>query len=369
MKAISIVPHVAGISVVDRQEPRISAPDEVKLRVLQIGICGTDREEVNGGRADAPPGKKELVIGHEMFGRVVEVGSSVTAVKPGDYGAFTVRRGCGQCKACLNNRSDMCYTGRYTERGIKGADGYQTPYVVDKEQYLVKIPGKIKDIGVLTEPMSVAAKAIDEALIIQQARISGFDGEKNWLAGKWVMVAGLGPIGLLAAFALRLHGAQVLGLDVVDEDTLRPQLLKEIGGSYIDGRKLKPTDIDTNCGEMDFIFEATGVARLQVQLIDALAPNGIYVITGIPEAGRPITVMGGDIMQQLVLKNQVVLGSVNASLRHFSQAVAYLEQSMQQWPRAISRVITTRVPHTEFETALENHSPNEIKTVVQWADE
>src|ERR1035438_8598936 len=99
MKAIAIVPGTAGTRIVDRPEPAITGSDEVKVRVEHVGICGTDREEVSGGRADAPDGQKELVIGHEMFGQVVSVGSSVTRVKPSDYAVFTVRRGCAEC-AC-----------------------------------------------------------------------------------------------------------------------------------------------------------------------------------------------------------------------------------------------------------------------------
>jgi threonine dehydrogenase-like Zn-dependent dehydrogenase len=183
MKAIAIIPGTTQVSLINIDEPVITSPDEVKLRVLQVGICGTDREEVSGGRAKAPENKKELVIGHEMFGEVVETGSSVTKVKKGDFGVFMVRRGCGKCKACLNNRSDMCFTGDYTERGIKGADGYQAAYVVDSEPYLVKVPEAMKNIGVLTEPMSVAAKAISEALVIQKARLNDFEDPSRWLQG------------------------------------------------------------------------------------------------------------------------------------------------------------------------------------------
>lgn len=197
MKAIALVPGTKHVSLADIAEPQINAPDEVKIKIWYVGICGTDREEANGGRADAPEGKKELIIGHEMFGEVVATGEAVTIVKPGDYAVFTVRRGCNECLACLNNRSDLCYTGNYTERGIKGADGFQAEYVVDKEKYLVKVPQNMREIGVLTEPMSVAAKAIDEALIIQGARLKNIDPGERWLEGKKALVAGIGPIGLM----------------------------------------------------------------------------------------------------------------------------------------------------------------------------
>ncbi|HET8752777.1 MAG TPA: glucose 1-dehydrogenase, partial [Salinimicrobium sp.] len=352
MKAISLLPGTTNISLVDVEEPQIQARDEIKIKVMQVGICGTDREEASGGRADAPPGEEKLIIGHEMFGEVMEIGEAVKKVKKGDFGLFTVRRGCEKCVACKNNRSDMCFTGDYTERGIKAIDGFQAQYVVDKEQYFVKVPDAIKDIGVLTEPMSVAAKAIDEALIIQKARFKDFEESGEWLKGKKALVAGIGAIGLLGAFALRLRGAEVYGLDIVDEKTLRPQILKDIGGKYVDGRKVKTTDLDDELGEMDFIFEATGFAELQVNLIDALGINGIYVQTGIPGGNTDVTIDGANLMRQLVLKNQVVLGSVNASPRHFEIAVADLKGSKEKWPEAVKQLITEKVPFSDFKTAL-----------------
>ena len=366
MKAIALVPGTTNVSLVDVPEPHIAAPDEVKIKIWQVGICGTDREQAEGGRADAPEGKTQLIIGHEMFGEVVEIGSEVKRVQKGDYGVFIVRRGCGKCKACMNGRSDMCFTGDYTERGIKGADGFQAEYVVDKEPYLVKVPGEMKEIGVLTEPMSVASKAIDEAMIIQQARLSDFDESLNWLKGKRALVAGIGPIGLMAAFALRLRGAEVIGMDIVDKNSYRPAILERIGGKYVDGRKINTLNFDEECGDADFVFEATGIAKLQIELIDTLARNGIYVATGIPAGERPLTISAGAIMKQLVLKNQIIVGSVNASLKHYQMAVEDLHKSFQNWPDAIKAVITEKIPATDFYTALHRHSQDEIKVVVEW---
>jgi threonine dehydrogenase-like Zn-dependent dehydrogenase len=366
MKAITIVPHVAEVTLTDVSEPEITSPYDIKIRVLQVGICGTDREEVAGGRADAPDGKRSLIIGHEMFGQVIKTGSKVQIAKKGDFGLFTVRRGCNECPACLNNRSDMCYTGKYTERGIKGADGFQAEYVIDNEQYFIQVPNSCKDIGVLTEPMSVAAKAIDEALVIQQARQKDIGPEGNWLKGKKALVAGLGPIGLMTVFALRLQGATVTGLDIVDEMSLRVQILRNLQGNYIDGRKVQTTNIDDTFGEFDFVFEATGIAMLQIQLIDTLANNGIYIATGIPAGNRPMTITAGEIMQQLVLKNQILLGSVNAGIKHYKMAVEYLQQSQEYWPGLIEKVITNRFSYEEYDNALHSHQKDEIKVVVKW---
>ena len=365
MKAISLVPGTKNVSLVDVEEPVVEGANEIKMKVIEVGVCGTDREQAHGGRADAPPGKDQLILGHEMFGKVVEIGDQVTAAKVGDYGIFTVRRGCGKCSACNNNRSDMCFTGDYTERGIKAKDGFQAEFVVDEEQYFVKVPDEIKHIGVLAEPMSIVSKAIDEAEKIQSARLGDFQSNENWLKGKKTLVGGIGAVGLLAAFALRLRGAEVYGLDIVNEMNLRPQLLKQIGGKYIDGRILKTTNLDDEFGEVDFVFEAAGFAMLQIELIDALGVNGVYVTTGIPAGDVPITLNGADIMRQLVLKNQVLLGSVNASRKHFDIAVADLLESNKKWPQAIKRMVSEHVPFTDFKTAL-NSSKEELKTAVKW---
>jgi threonine dehydrogenase-like Zn-dependent dehydrogenase len=367
MKAVTLVPGTKTLRLRDRPEPTITAPDEVKVQVLQVGICGTDREEASGGRAEAPPGQEELVIGHEMLGRVVEAGAGVTRVRPEDYAAFTVRRGCGHCPACAADRSDMCYSGGYAERGIKGRDGYQTEYVVDSEQYVVKVPNPIASVGVLTEPTSVAEKAIDEALRIQTARLPGATDPATWLDGKRVMVAGLGPIGLLAAFALRLRGASVLGLDVVGVDTTRPRLLKRIGGDYVDGRQVRPEALGEHLGQIDLILEATGVAHLEFDLLSALGTNGVYVVTGVPGGDRPIEIDGATLMRKLVLGNQVVVGSVNASRSHFEAAVQDLERARDRWGDAIEKIITHRLSYTEFADALTSHPADEVKTVLEWA--
>lgn len=363
MKAIAIIPEQKNAFIIERSEPQIKHPDEIKLRILQVGICGTDREEVKGGRADAPPGSEELIIGHENFGIVVETGDAVTAVKPGDYAMFSVRRDCEVC--VCGGYNDMCPKGEYTERGIKGRDGFQAEYVVDVERYIVKIPEEIKTIGVLAEPMSVSEKAINECVRIQCARIPGAKS-KDWLKGKTTLVAGLGSIGLLAAFILRLRGADVLGLDIVDEDTLRPSVLKGINGTYIDGRKVNALNLDKKYGHIDLIFEATGVPKLEFNLIDALGINGIYVLTGIPAGSRPININGAMLIQQLVLKNQIMLGSVNAGMADFNKGIEELLEAHHKYPEEIHKIITDKIPVADFQKAFDIHNADSIKTIIEW---
>ncbi len=366
MKAISIKPGTKNINLVDRPEPNISAPDDVKVKVIRVGICGTDREEASGGRSLAPKGSADLVLGHEMFGRVVETGKSVTRVKKDDYIVFTVRRGCGKCLPCLMNRSDMCLTGEYHERGIWGLDGYQTEYVVDKEQYIVHVPSELESIGVLTEPTSVAEKAIDEAVRIQTSRLPEAGSTPDWLYGKRCLVAGLGPIGLLAAIALVLRGADVYGLDIVDEKSVRPQWLEKIGGKYLDGRSIPAQKVAESVVPMDLVFDATGVAPVEFNLLDALGMNGVYVLTGVPGGDRPLQIDGADLIRRLVLKNQVMIGSVNAARDHFQFAVDDLAHAKLLWGDHLNKLITNRHRSDEFSSAFSHHGDDEIKAVVEW---
>ncbi len=366
MKAISIKPGTTSIQLVDRVEPKISVPDEVKVKIIRVGICGTDREEAAGGRSLAPQGSGDLVLGHEMFGKVVEVGKSVSRVKPGDFVVFTVRRGCGKCLPCLMNRSDMCLTGDYHERGIWGLDGYQTEYIVDKEQYVVRVPAELEAVGVLTEPTSVAEKAIDEAVRIQSARLPDAGATPKWLFGKKCLVAGLGPIGLLAAVSLKLRGAEVYGLDIVDEGTARPKWLATIGGKYIDGRKIPAQKVADAVVPMDLVFDATGFAPVEFNLLDALALNGVYVLTGVPGGDRALQIDGADLVRRLVLKNQVMVGSVNAARDHFQMAVDDLMHAQLLWGDHLKKLITNRHRFDDFASALQHHGDDEIKATIEW---
>lgn len=367
MKALVLIPGTTTLQLVDRAEPTVIHPDEVKLQVLQVGICGTDREQAAGGRALLPEGQSDLVIGHEMFGQVVAVGAEVTRVQPGDYAVFTVRRGCSLCLPCRMDRADMCRSGKYHERGIWGLDGYQVQYAVDRQQHVVRVPPEVATCGVLAEPLSVVEKAIDETVRIQQARLPDAQATPWWLFGRRCLVAGLGPIGLLAAMVLRLRGAEVYGLDIADPQNARVQWLNSIGGQYIDSRHVATDTIDDTIGEMDLIVEAAGVTSLAFNLIDALAMNGAYVLTGIPGAERPFEFSGAELMRQLVLDNQVMVGSVNAARDHFQMAVEDLQSAQRCWGDLLGQLITQKVPYTDFTAALTRRSKDDIKVIIEWA--
>ncbi len=370
MKAITFEPGRRDLKIADRPEPEITRPGEVKLKVLGVGVCGTDRERIAEGKARVPEGFSDIVIGHENMGRVVETGPAVTKVKPGDLAAFTIRRGCAECLPCNSGRPDMCRTGNYRDRGLVGMDGFNSEYAVDSEEYVVKIPESLAPSGVLLEPMSVVEKAVAESLRLQFARLPDALSSPDWLYGKKALVAGIGNIGLLAALALRLRGAEVWGLDIVDSANARVKWLLGIGGLYIDGRSVKPEKVDDVFGPMDMVVEAAGVPGLEFGLFDTLARDGIYVVAGIPaegEHGGKVTVDGAALMSRLVRMNLLVFGSVSSAPGHFRAAVDDFIRAEYRWKGHLARMITGERDYRDFRDVFTARDEKEIKSVIRWA--
>ncbi len=160
MLAVGMVRGKLGVHTFKLPKPEIKQPDEVLVRVKEVGVDGTDFNMVRYNLQDIAEGHNEMVMGHEMVGVAEAVGSGVKSLAPGDAVVMTVRRGCGICQPCLHNQSDMCMTGLYTERGIHKRDGFLTEFVVDQEQYIVKVPNGLGKLAVFTEPVSIAEKGI-----------------------------------------------------------------------------------------------------------------------------------------------------------------------------------------------------------------
>jgi threonine dehydrogenase-like Zn-dependent dehydrogenase len=125
--------------------------------------------------------------------------------------------------------------------------------------------------------------------------------------------------------------------------------------------------VEKKIGGMDFILDATGIAQLEFNLLDALALNGMYVITGIPDGDRPLQIPGGELIRQLVLDNQIMLGSVNAAHGHFQMAADDLAQAHLRWGAKIEGLITNRYSPDQFAGLKDQHQPDAIKEVIEWA--
>jgi threonine dehydrogenase-like Zn-dependent dehydrogenase len=362
----------------DVPEPELNSPDQMLIRVLEVGICGTDRAIVRGEAGEVAPGAGYLILGHEMLGEVVAAGKDAARdYAPGDLVVCTVRRPCRQpeCPTCAHGESDLCYTGKFTERGIYHADGYMTSRVVESTEFTVKLPPELRPYGVLMEPTTVVEKAILEAVLVQHRLdwVKELNNERaikrDWRFVRQALVAGAGPIGMMAAFLLRLHGVETHVTDIVPTDGYKAALVKSIGAHYWNSLETPPAEVARQVGNIDLIVEATGIAPVAWELLAALGVNGVLVFTGVPgDRGGEFQMQGGHLMRQQVLWNQIVMGSVNANRSYFLHAVKDLSEIARRWPEALAKVVTAHHPMEDFESALTIQPKDEVKAVFDIPD-
>src|SRR6266496_5874497 len=164
MKAIAVYPgkpnsmHLEDIPV--PQVTDIPHGRGVLVKVLRVGVDGTDKEINAAEYGDSPEGDDFLITGHESLGRVAEVGDNVPShIRPGSLVVATVRRP-GTSVYDQIGLQDMTTDDVYFERGINKHHGYLCEYYVEDHRYVVPLPESLSETGVLLEPMTVAEKAI-----------------------------------------------------------------------------------------------------------------------------------------------------------------------------------------------------------------
>jgi len=365
MKAIALRKNSTTVELIDIPKPTPKT-GEVLVKAIRCGLCGTDREIIRRGIPDVPPDEDFLVLGHECLGRVDKIDSQArTQLKVGDLVTAQVRRGCGECNACQTGHSDYCYTGKYTERGIHKVQGFFTEYFTDKPQYLVPVPNDIEDMGVLAEPMSISTKAYEVI-----ARLLGrvcFDGACS-LRGRQekALVAGHGPIGILAAMLLIIEGYDVSMLGRRQEGDLQREFIRSFGARYLDGSKDEDRKVADEEGGFFLIIEATGLAELTFRLPAILGRNGILILTGVPRGPQAICFDGNSFMANLVRYNQTITGTVNASRENFETGLDYLRMFKEKFPEASPGIITGRYTLDNWREAFGKKATNEIKAVIEF---
>lgn len=347
MRALTVIPEQPGsAAVTDVPEPGPEQGD-VLVDGLALGVCGTDREIIAGVYGQAPAGRERLVLGHESLGVVREAPAN-GAFEAGDLVVGIVRRPDPvPCDACARGEWDMCRNGLFTERGINQRDGYGSERWRVESDFCIKLDPGLRSVGMLLEPTTVVAKAVEQ---IQRI------GEAMQFAPRRVLVTGAGPIGLLGAMLAVQRGLEVHVLDRVS-DGPKPELVEQLGATYHCG------DIADAMGKAgaDAILEATGVGKLVFDAMEHLAPGGVVCLTGLSPAGGTLSVDAGSINRDLVLRNNVVLGSVNANRRHYQAGADALAAADRSW---LERLITRRVPLESYEEALESE-PDDVKVVIE----
>ena len=369
MKAVAVFPESRQVKLIDQDVPRISRPDQVLLRLLDVGICGTDKEICSFEYGTPPPGDDYLVIGHESLGEIVQVGPSVERLRPGDLVVPSVRRPCPRrgCLACRTGHQDYCYTGEFTERGIKGAHGYMTEYaVVDYERYMTVVPPGLREIAVLAEPLTIAEKALAQIFWMMQHRPPWLDPQtpsQERGSGLSALVLGIGPVGLLGAMTLAMAGFTTYVYSRELPPSPRIDLVHDIGATYVSSQSTTFPDLAEQIGNIDLVYEAVGHSHFALQALQVLGTNGIFVITGVPGLQAFIEADPARLMRDMVLKNQVLLGTVNAGPEAFAAALRDLDAFRRRWPAVVGTLIAGRYP-PEQAPDLVLGRPTGIKTVI-----
>ncbi len=330
MQALVTQPGVAGSThVAAVPEPD---GDGVLLRVLEVGVCGTDREISHGLFGVAPDNGATLVLGHELLGVVERDGQGFAR---GDLVTATVRRSCRHCLACSDGFPDSCLTGDYVERGITRLNGFARELVVEDPGQLVPIPRSLGRLGVLAEPASICERALRHARAI---------GNRQPWELQRALVLGAGAVGTLVTYLLRLSDVEVWTA------SLEPShdLVSASGAQYV---PLPATDLQ-ELGGFDLVVEAAGDAQLMADALGLLRRSGVACLLGIDPRVQQVALEGRTLALDAILENRVLFGSVNAAREDWLEAVADLDRVRERWPDELEQFVGLRVPLDRFEDAF-----------------
>jgi threonine dehydrogenase-like Zn-dependent dehydrogenase len=348
MKAITVEPRRPGTARLDEVPEPDPGNGSVLVETVAVGVCGTDLEIVEGAYGWAPPGQDRLILGHESLGRVIDPGPH-SGVQKGDLLAGIVRMPDPvPCPNCAVGEWDMCRNGQYTEHGIKQINGFMAERWRIDPHNAMKIDRSLGLLGVLLEPTTVVAKAWEQVSAI---------GHRAFWEPRNALITGAGPIGLLAALLGVQRGLEIHVLDRVESGP-KPELARELGAIYhtgtVAGLGFRP----------DIIIECTGVGQVVIDSVLAVAAGGIVCLTGVGTGTATNPLGAADLAAELVLRNNVIVGSVNANKRHWYKASQALVRADYSW---LGRLITRRERPENFMHALKRQ-PDDIKAVIQFAE-
>src|ERR671930_421829 len=339
MRAIAVTPGKRNsIHLEEIRKPSVADVADGKgvlVRVLRVGVDGTDKEINDAEYGAAPPGDDFLVIGHENFGCVVEVGPNVPdTIRPGGYVVASVRRPGSSIYGKIGLQ-DFTTDETYYERGINLLHGYLTEYYVEDSDYVFPLPETLREVGVLLEPTTVAEKGINHAYEIQRRL-------KVWQPRK-ALILGSGTIGLLMAMAARLRGLELTAFSLPRKPYRNADLVEELGGVYVSSADATLADVSEARGPFDLIMDATGFSPIVWEAAEVLGKNGVLVLSSITGGDRKAEINSDRINQGFVLGNKVMVGTVNASPADFRSGIDDLIKAEAVFPGWLQQLLTTPI--------------------------
>ncbi len=355
MKAILTNPPGGGVEIADI---KLRIEEGLKLRTLRTGICGTDKEIVEGRLSFARPeiGEK-LVLGHEALAVIEDPGSSVTFRK-GDIVVPMVRRP-GKCKMCRLGRQDYCEDGDFVEAGIRGRDGFMREEFYDKEKFLVKVEDKsIEDLAVLTEPLKNVMKMV-EIFNFQKLRIPTYCDDST-MSCKNLYVFGTGTEGLLISAVFKTMGLNVIAVNRHPPRETVAKFLDSNNITYLDTSR-EPISSYVKKFPMDFAIDAVGSMDVMRDISLNISRNGIVILFG---TSGQLPSSNYEFLGNLVDYNVAVVGSVDGAKIHYSEAIQFITNYGRKM--GFGRLITGIYSPEETNIFTQNEK-DEIKKVINWS--
>lgn len=327
MQAVVKTRPARGATLVTTAVPTIR-PDEVLVRVKATTVCGTDLHLYTWDPWSAGRVKPPLIIGHELAGEVVALGSEVTSAAIGDYVSAETHVICGHCYQCRTGQGHVCANTR-----ILGVDipGCFAEYVAVPAANLWKnAPTLPIEWAPVQEPLGNAVHTV----------LSGD------VAGRTVVINGCGPIGILACGVAKAAGAGAV--IAIDLNAYRLDLARKLGATLT----IKADEEDAVArvlaevpGGVDVVCEMSGHPQAMRDAFKMVRAGGRYAMLGIP--GKPVEL---DVSNDIVMRGVTVQGITGRRMMDTWYQVANLLNSRQI---DLDPMITHRMPLSEYETAME----------------
>lgn len=339
MLSLIVKPGVADSTRVEWRPPPAPRHDQALVRTLELGVCGTDREIHAGLVGAPPPGREDLVLGHEVLGRVER---AAPGFQHGELVTATVRRSCEACENCLSGNTDSCMTGKMPERGIHRADGFGSELFVEQLENLVAIPQQLGRLGVLTEPMTICERGVRHALAV---------GERQAWSPRRAVVLGAGAIGILATLLLRIRGLAVWTMSRGSASSEKANLVRASGADYVSLGEVSARAATREIAA-DLLIEATGDAGVVSQILASTNRNGVICLLGVDPRPRSMAIDARVLGEEFVVGNRALLGSVNAARQDWPRAVEGLVSIEARFPGLLDAIVWRRLTPDRFSDAL-----------------
>ena len=337
MRAIEIS-GTKEVQLIEKPSPSIESPTDVIVKIRAVSICGTDVHTFLG---EHPFVKPPVIVGHECSGEVVECGSSVTSVKPGDRVAIDPVLGCGSCLPCRNGRANACSDVKC--RGVH-VEGAMQEFFKAREQDVHQLPDSVEDVtlGAVIEPLAIGAQACWRGNVRENDTVAIF---------------GAGPIGIAVMLNAHCLGAQTILIDMKPD---RLERAKTLGAQAVfsatDPDLLEKIRQETQGVGPQVTCDAVGHPAIFENCVELVAPTGSVVLLGMDGSPNAVTEL------QIFRKEMNVVGSrMNSNM--FPTILNRVSEGQMELANMVSHRFTPDEAEGAFEMAV-NQPDGFLKAMV-----